>query len=322
MIPAFQNRLQSVNPEYENFERLQTLQVNLGDLCNLHCTHCHVDASPRGSHIMGKEVMSRIIEYLSRHPRLVLDITGGCPEMNPDFRFLIEQTAGLTHRRMLRSNLVIMAEKGWEWLPEFCRDHELVIVGSLPCYFEDNVDRQRGSGVYLKCIQALKTLNDLGYGTELELNLVYNPGGSYIPGSQCELEHAYKKELKAQHGVIFNQLFTITNAPIGRFREFLEADGSYMDYLGKLAGRFNPDTAGNIMCRSLISIDWQGKIYNCDFNQALRMPVTADDGSEITLSDLNGDIMPGKKIRLSEHCYCCTAGEGSSCTGALLSVNE
>lgn len=318
MIPAFQDRLQSVNPEYENFESLQTLQVNLGNICNLHCTHCHVDASARGKEIMGKGVMLQIVEYLSQHPQRILDITGGCPEMNPHFRFLIEQTAGLASRRMLRSNLVIMAEKGWEWLPEFCREHELVIVGSLPCYLEENVDRQRGSGVYHKSIVVLKMLNTLGYGTELELNLVYNPGGNYIPGSQMQLEEAYKKELKDRHGINFNHLFTITNAPIGRFKEHLEADGSYTDYLRKLASRFNPDAAGNIMCRTLISVDWLGVVYNCDFNQALRMPITADDGSEVTVADLDDVVMNGKKILLSQHCYCCTAGEGSSCTGALI----
>lgn len=318
MIPAFQDRLQSVNPAYENFESLQTVQVNLGNLCNLHCTHCHVDASSRGTEVMGKEVMLQIVGYLSRHPRLILDVTGGCPEMNPDFRFLIDQTAGLASRRMLRSNLVIMAENGWQWLPEFCRDHDLVIVGSLPCYLEENVDRQRGRGAYGKSIEVLKKLNALGYGTELELNLVYNPGGNYIPGSQMQLEDAYKKELKARYGIVFNHLFTITNAPIGRFKEHLEADGSYTDYLRKLANRFNPDAAGNIMCRTMISIDWQGAVYNCDFNQALKMPVTADDGSTVTLSDLDDVVMNGKKIRLSQHCYCCTAGEGSSCTGALI----
>jgi len=218
----------------------------------------------------------------------------------------------------LRSNLVIMAENGWEWLPEFCHDQKLIVVGSLPCYLEENVDRQRGSGVYRKSIEVLKKLNALGYGTDLELNLVYNPGGNYIPGSQLELEGAYKAELKARYGIIFNHLFTITNAPIGRFKEHLEADGSYTEYLRKLANRFNPDAAGNIMCRTLISVDWLGVVYSCDFNQALKMPITADDGSKVTLSDLDDVVMNGKKIRLSQHCYCCTAGEGSSCTGALI----
>ena len=318
MVPLFKDRLQTVNPEYETFESLQTLQVNLGNLCNLHCTHCHVDASSRGTEIMGIDVMDQIAGFLTRHPGLTLDITGGCPEMNPNFRYLIEQTEGVAPRRMLRSNLAIMTESGWEWLPEFCRSQNLTIVGSLPCYLEENVNQQRGAGVYQKSIQVLKRLNSLGYGKVLELNLVYNPGGEFVPGSQQGLEAAYKTELSVNHGIIFNHLFTITNAPIGRFREHLEATGTYSDYLRMLAGRFNPEAAGNIMCRTLISVDWQGKIFNCDFNQALEMPVTADDGSEITISELDEASMNGKQIELAQHCYCCTAGEGSSCTGALV----
>jgi len=317
MLPSFKDRLQAVNPEYETFASLHTLQVNLGNLCNLHCTHCHVGASRRGTEIMGTAVMEQIVKFLKRHPDLTLDITGGCPEMNPDFRYLIEQTNGLASRRLLRSNLAIMAEQGWEWLPEYCRNHELTIIGSLPCYLEENVDRQRGSGVYQKCIQVLKQLNSLGYGTEQELNLVYNPGGNFVAGSQQGLEAAYKTELSTNHGIIFNRLFTITNAPIGRFREHLEVTGTYSDYLQMLAGRFNPEAAGSIMCRTLISVDWQGKIYNCDFNQALGMPVTAADGSELFISQLEDASMRGKQIDLAQHCYCCTAGEGSSCNGAL-----
>jgi radical SAM/Cys-rich protein len=318
MVLSFKDRLLAVNPEFETFESLQTLQVNLGNLCNLYCSHCHVNASSRGSEIMGVEVMEQIVRFLRHRPDLTLDITGGCPEMNPDFRKFIEMTDGLATRRMLRSNLAIMAEQGWEWLPEFCRAHDVTIIGSLPCYLEENVNRQRGEGVYQKCIQALKRLNALGYGSEVDVNLVYNPGGDFVPGSQQVLEGAYKAELLARHGIIFNYLFTITNAPIGRFREHLEADGTYSDYLRMLAGRFNPEAAANIMCRTLISVDWQGKLYNCDFNQALDMPVTADDGSEISISELEYDGMNGKQIHLSQHCYCCTAGEGSSCTGALV----
>lgn len=318
-MPApFQDRLQAVNPEYETFENLQTLQINLGNLCNLHCSHCHVDASSRGSEIMGRPVMDQIASFLRHHPGLILDITGGAPEMNPDFRYFIEKTEGLSAKRLLRSNLAIMAEAGWEWLPEFCRKHDLTIIASLPCYLEENVDHQRGRGVYLKSIQALKQLNSLGYGTNLELNLVYNPGGGFVPGSQSELEQAYTAELTARHGIVFNHLFVITNAPIGRFREHLEAEGQYADYLRLLAERFNPESAGNIMCRTLISVDWLGKIYNCDFNQALKMPVTAADGSGIVIAELDKAEMNGKKILLSQHCYCCTAGEGSSCTGALI----
>lgn len=317
MVLSFKDRLQAVNPEYETFERLQTLQVNLGNLCNLHCTHCHVDASSRGTEIMGTDVMDQIAGFLTRHPNLTLDITGGCPEMNPNFRYLIERTEGLTLRRMLRSNLTIMAEPEWEWLPEFCGSHELTIVGSLPCYLEENVDQQRGTGVYQKSIKVLKKLNSLGYGEKMELDLVYNPGGDYVPGNQQGLEAVYKAELSARHGIVFNNLFTITNAPIGRFREHLEADGTYAEYLRMLAGRFNAKVAGNIMCRTLVSVDWQGRVYNCDYNQAMNMPVTVADGSEIRISELEDAALNGKRIELSQHCYCCTAGDGSSCTGAL-----
>lgn len=318
MVTLFKDRLQAVNPAFETFESLQTLQVNLGNLCNLHCRHCHVNASSLGTEIMGTEVMAQIAEFLTHHPDITLDITGGCPEMNPNFRYLIERTEGLAPRRMLRSNLAIMAEQGFEWLPEFCRSHNLTIVGSLPCYLEENVDQQRGNGVYQKSIQVLKRLNTIGFGTEVELNLVYNPGGSFVPGTQQGLEAAYKEELSVTHGITFNHLFTITNAPIGRFREHLEATGTYTEYLRLLAGKFNPKTAGNIMCRNLISVDYLGRIYNCDFNQVLGMPIMSDDGSEIFISELDDGGMNGKRILLSQHCYCCTAGEGSSCTGALV----
>lgn len=318
MVASFQERLQAVNPEYETFERLQTLQVNLGNLCNLNCSHCHVEASGRGTEIMNRTVMDQIALFLQRHQNLALDITGGCPEMNPDFCYLIEITDRLAQRRLLRSNLAIMAEPGREWLPEYCRSHDLTVIGSLPCYLEDNVDRQRGEGVYQSSIKVLKRLNTLGYGTELELDLVYNPGEGFVPGRQLGLEAAYKQELSSRHGIVFNHLFTITNAPIGRFRAHLEAGSSYTAYLRLLSERFNPDAAEKIMCRTLISVDWEGRLFNCDFNQALKMPLTAVDGSVMTLSNLEGDLLPGKKILLSQHCYCCTAGEGSSCTGALV----
>lgn len=318
MIPDFQERLHSINPDFGTFEGLKTLQVNLGNLCNLQCGHCHLNASLRGSEIMERGIMRQIADFLTQHPGITLDVTGGCPEMNPDFRFFTEITVILSPRRLLRSNLAIMAEPGWEWLPEFCRQHGWIITGSLPCYLEENVDRQRGNGVYQNCIEALKRLNALGYGTEVELNLVYNPGGAYIPGSQKDLEIAYKSEMLLRHGIRFNNLFTITNAPLGRFREHLEYEGTYSDYMRLLADRFNPEAAGAIMCRTLISVDWLGRVYNCDFNQALGMSVTAADGAAINISDLNADYMTGEKILLSQHCYSCTAGEGSSCTGALV----
>jgi radical SAM/Cys-rich protein len=293
------------------------LQVNLGNLCNLSCVHCHLGASPNGKRVMDKEVMKRIVGFLSRKSGLVLDITGGCPEMNPDFRFLVEATDGLAQRRIVRSNLTIMTEPGMEWLPEFYREHQLVITASLPCYLEENVDRQRGKGVYNRSISALKQLNMLGYGGKLELNLVYNPGGNYIPGSQKALELAYKAELLEHHGIVFNHLYTITNAPIGRFREYLEFQGLLERYLNLLATSFNPDAAGNIMCRTLVSIDWKGFLYNCDFNQAIGLPITEEQRGILKIEDLEAAAIKGNELFLAQHCYCCTAGEGSSCTGAL-----
>jgi len=317
MVAAFKERLRELDPMYVTFEGLQTLQVNLGNLCNLSCAHCHVNASPAGNLIMGSEVMDKIVGFLSRRPCITLDITGGCPEMNPHFRALVEGTWGFSPRRMVRSNLAILTEPGMEWLPAFYRDQELVVIASLPCYLEENVERQRGPGVFARSIEALRTLNELGYGDTLELNLVYNPGGPFIPGSQRELEEAYKAELLLRHGIRFNNLYTIANAPIGRFREHLEATGTYERYLTTLATRFNPDTAPTIMCRSLISVDWQGVLYNCDFNQATGLPITGNDGTLLTIDDLDEAATTGTELFLAQHCYCCTAGEGSSCTGAL-----
>ena len=317
MVAAFKERLREINPVFITFDTLQTLQVNLGNLCNLACSHCHVGASPRGKQVMGRDVMEKIAGLLSRMPGLTLDITGGCPEMNPHFRFLVEATAGLSPRRIVRSNLTVVTEPGMEWLPEFYRSHGLVITASLPCYLEENVDGQRGQGVYARSIAALKRLNAIGYGRELELNLVYNPGGGFIPGSQRELEAAYQAEMLERHGIVFNHLYTIANAPIGRFREYLEAKGAYERYLNLLATSFNPDAAANIMCRTLVSVDWKGFLYNCDFNQAVGLPITGGDGRILKIDDLAEAALRNAELFLSQHCYCCTAGEGSSCTGAL-----
>lgn len=317
MVAAFKEMLREIDPLYITFESLQTLQVNLGNLCNLSCTHCHMGASPAGDRIMGREVMEKIVGFLSRRPEITLDITGGCPEMNPHFRYLVEATAGLSPRRMLRSNLAIMTEPGMEWLPSFCREQRLVIIASLPCYLEENVDAQRGRGVYNRSIEALKILNALGYGDTLELNLVYNPGGPFVPGGQRELEKAYKAELMERHGIRFNSLYTIANAPIGRFREYLESKGAYERYLAMLVTRFNPDAARNIMCRTLVSVDWKGFLYNCDFNQATGLPITGAGGEILKIYDLEEAARTGAELFLAQHCYCCTAGEGSSCTGSL-----
>lgn len=317
MVAAFKERLQELNPVFVTFDSLQTLQLNLGNLCNLSCAHCHINASPFGQQLMGQEVMDRVIRFLARQNAITLDLTGGCPEMNPLFRYLIEATAGLSPRRIVRSNLTILEEPGMNWLPEFYRDHGLVVTASLPCYLQENVDLQRGNGVHSRSIAALRKLNRVGYGLSHELNLVYNPAAAYIPGSQKELEVAYKAELFERYGITFNNLYTITNAPIGRFREYLEAKGAYDRYLNLLATSFNPHTAGNIMCRTLVSVDWNGFLYNCDFNQAIGLPIADENGHILKIEDLEQTVQEGTALSLSQHCYCCTAGEGSSCTGTI-----
>ena len=317
MVAAFKERLEQIDPGFVRFDSLRTLQVNLGDLCNLACNHCHVAASPRGEKIMGLEVMANIIDFIGRQGGITLDITGGCPEMNPHFRYFMEATAGLSSRRSVRSNLAILTEPGMEWLPGFYRKQRPVIIASLPCYLEENVDRQRGAGVYERSIAALMILNAIGYGDELELDLVYNPGDDFVSGSQKELEAAYRKELLERHGIRFTSLYTITNAPIGRFREQLAARGALDRYLELLAGSFNPEAAGQIMCRTLVSVDWQGLLYNCDFNQSVGLPITGKDGRPLRIDDLEDAVQSGAELLLAQHCYCCTAGEGSSCNGAL-----
>jgi len=318
MVPAFKERLKGIDPGFTRFVKLETLQVNLGDQCNMRCAHCHIGASPEGRHIMEKPVIDQVAAFLERTPGTTLDMTGGCPEMSPHFRDLVEATADASPRRIVRSNLTILTDAGFEWLPEFFREQALVVTASLPCYLEENVDRQRGKGTHSRSIEALRRLNALGYGDELELNLVYNPGGDFVPGSQQGLEAAYRKELAEQYGIRFNHLYTITNAPIGRFRQYLEEKGLYERYLNLLATRFNPDAARNIMCRSLISVDWEGVLYNCDFNQAIGLPMTDEEGQILKIEDLEAEARNGKELLLSEHCYCCTAGEGSSCTGSLV----
>lgn len=319
MVPHFKEKLKELNPYYTTFDILQTLQVNLGDRCNLQCSHCHTKASPSGNRTMGRKVMDDIAAFLSRQPGIILDITGGCPEMNPHFRYFVECTADVPRRRIVRSNLAIMAEPGMEWLPEFYRNQGLVVTASLPCYLQETVDLQRGSGAYEKGIQALKRLNSLGYGDVLELNLVHNPAGPFLPASQSALADAYRTELHERHGIRFNNLYILANAPIGRFRDYLEERGAYERYLNKLAVNFNPDAGDGIMCRRLVSVDCNGTLYNCDFNLALGIPITGTDGRPLNVSNIEAATRKGKELCLAQHCYCCTAGEGSSCTGALTS---
>jgi radical SAM/Cys-rich protein len=319
MALNFKERITGINRDWSLFQELKTLQVNLGNFCNQRCIHCHVNAGPFGKQIMKKEVMNDIIRFISKTPGLILDITGGCPEMNPHFRFFVDKAKECTSKIMVRSNLTVMLEEGMEWIPDYFKENRICLVCSLPCYTEDNVDKQRGEGIFEKSIKALKILNRLGYGIEdeLELDLVYNPGGAFLPPLQEKLEKDYKQRLKEDFGVVFHHLFTITNAPINRFRKYLEANGKLKEYQGLLEKSFNPDTAENIMCRTLLSVDWQGILYNCDFNQALGLPLRDEKGRLLEITNLSIEEMKGTEIILDNHCYCCTAGFGSSCTGTL-----
>lgn len=320
MTTEFRDVIENLNPGLLRFDELRTLQVNLGNKCNQSCAHCHVQAGPTGKKMMPRAIMQKIIDFLRNHPNLCIDITGGCPELNSNFKFFIDNVCELTSRLMVRTNLTVLLEPGLDWVAKWYRERGVVLVASLPCYTKENVDKQRGKSVFEKSIAVLRTLNELGYGYEeqLELNLVYNPGADFLPGPQEQLEADYKRELDEKYGIRFNKLFTITNAPIGRFRQYLEVNGRLEKYQQHLVENFNPDAAENIMCRSLVSVDYRGVLYNCDFNQALRLPIIDSKGLPATIEQLE-DILSGNlEIITSEHCFSCTAGAGSSCTGSLV----
>jgi radical SAM/Cys-rich protein len=297
---------------------LETLQVNLGYVCNLSCVHCHVNAGPQRTEIMSLEVIEQVLALLVASGVQTLDLTGGAPELNPHFRYLVREARRLGVRVIDRCNLTILFEPGQEDLASFLAEQEVEVVASLPCYLEDNVEEQRGKGVYDDSIRAIRQLNALGYGSDpaLQLNLVYNPVGPVLPPPQSALEQDYRRELGARFGIRFNQLFTITNMPISRFGAVLLSQGHYVDYMALLRDNFSQDNLGTLMCRSLYSIDWRGYVYDCDFNQMLDLPVMASDRRHI--SDLlSRGSEPGLSVRTGEHCYGCTAGQGSSCGGAL-----
>ncbi|MBI2841421.1 MAG: arsenosugar biosynthesis radical SAM protein ArsS [Acidobacteria bacterium] len=296
---------------------VRTLQVNVGKLCNQACHHCHVEAGPARTETMSAEVADRVLELLARSPGVeTLDLTGGAPELNPNFRRLVVEARRLGRQVIDRCNLTILLEPGMEQLSEFMAAQQVRIVASLPCYQAKNVDKQRGRGVFDKSIDAMRRLNRLGYGTPgspLEIDLVYNPGGAYLPPPQDQLEAQYREELGRLFGLRFNRLLTITNMPIKRFADFLDRVGQSQAYMCLLANHFNPATVGGLMCRSLLNIGWDGRMYDCDFNQMLEIPTPARTIWEIhSLSALTG-----RQISTGRHCFGCTAGAGSSCTGAL-----
>ncbi len=300
-------------------EALSTLQVNLGYLCNLSCTHCHVNAGPTRKEIMSLDVVDLIIQALQKLDIKTLDLTGGAPEMNPHFKYLVSRARQLGVEVIDRCNLMILHEPGYEEMASFLAENKVVITASLPCYSEENVEKQRGKGIFDGSITALQALNSLGYGRdpELQLNLVYNPQDLNLPPAQAGLESDYKRILKEGFDIDFNQLYTITNMPISRFGGWLLAKGLYDQYMGILKDSYAESNLDSVMCKSLISIDYQGYVYDCDFNQMLEMPLIATSKAKPHLKDMLKQKLEGKPIAIGEHCYGCTAGQGSSCGGAL-----
>lgn len=300
--------------------KLDTLQVNLGYLCNQQCLHCHVNAGPKRTEIMEKETVDQLLAYLKASNIKKLDLTGGAPEMNPNFRFLVSEARRLGVHVIDRCNLTILSETGFEDMAEFLAEQQVEVVASLPCYLQDNVDRQRGKGVFDASLAGLKKLNAQGYGqagSGLELNLMYNPQGPSLPPSQVELEAAYREHLRDDYGIEFSNLFTLTNMPIQRFGSMLVSKGEFDDYMQLLRDNFKQDNLDNVMCRNLISIDWQGYVYDCDFNQMLNLPAQLSPVPKTHIKDLMGVNIEGMPIVIKDHCYGCTAGQGSSCGGAL-----
>ncbi len=303
--------------------RVTTLQVNVGKLCNMACHHCHVDAGPKRTEIMPREVAARVVEVLAKNRDVdVVDFTGGAPELNPSFRWLVVQARRLGRRVIDRCNLTVLFEPGMEDMPDFLARNEVAIVASLPCYQTANVDAQRGKGAFDKSIEALRRLNAIGYGqpgSKLTLDLVYNPVGAWLPPAQAPLETKYKEELARLFGISFGRLLTITNMPISRFAHALSRDGKHDEYATLLVNHFNRATIDGLMCRSLVSVGWDGQLYDCDFNQMLDMPLGAAAATGArTIWDVDDlAVLEAQRIATGRHCHACTAGAGSSCSGAL-----
>lgn len=318
-LPKFEDKLSESGLYPLKPTGIEIFQVNVGYMCNQTCKHCHVDAGPDRKEIMTRETMKLCLEVLIDSDIPTVDLTGGAPEMNPDFRWFVEEIRKLDRHVMVRSNLTILTvNPSYRTLPVFYAENEVEVISSLPYYLQSNTDRQRGEGVFRKSIEALRMLNEVGYGKEesgLEINLVCNPVGAYLPADQASLEIDYKRVLKQKYDIDFNNLYTITNMPISRFLEFLLISGNYEDYMEKLVTSFNPSAAMGVMCRNTISVDWQGYLYDCDFNQMLGIKV--EDNVPNHLKNFDEIRLNHRNICVDQHCYGCTAGAGSSCGGAI-----
>lgn len=296
---------------------VDTLQVNLGYLCNQSCIHCHVNAGPNRTELMSSETVDQVLEFARRNNVGLIDLTGGAPELNPEFRRLVTSARAAGIRVMDRCNLTVLFEPGQEDTAGFLADQSVEITASLPCYSQDNVDAQRGKGVFDKSIAGLQALNALGYGDHLTLNLVYNPQGPVLPPSQEELEADYRRFLGESFDIRFSALFTIANMPIQRFGSTLISKGRFDEYMGVLRAAHRDDNLDAVMCRDLISIDWQGYVFDCDFNQMLGLPLRSGSRLRTHIAELNAEALRGNPIVVRDHCFGCTAGQGSSCGGAL-----
>lgn len=317
-LPSFEETLAAHGLGALRAEKITTLQINVGKLCNQACKHCHVDAGPNRTEIMTRETVEQVLAVVHRFHVPVVDITGGAPELNPHFDRLVAGAREAGAHVIVRHNLTVQFTPGKETLPDFFRAHAVEVIASLPYFLAQQTDAQRGHGVFDRSIAALQRLNAIGYGVEgsgLILNLVYNPAGAFLPPEQSSIERDFKREMAVRYGLEFNHLYTITNMPIHRFLNYLQRSGNYERYMEKLVHSFNPATVAGLMCRTLVSVGWDGKLYDCDFNQMLELPLT--DGMPRTLADLDLDRLAGRCITTGAHCFGCTAGAGSSCGGAV-----
>jgi len=298
--------------------RTEVLQVNVGKLCNLTCMHCHVNAGPKRKEIMARSTIDRIVDWFAHTDIPTIDLTGGAPEMILDFRYFVDRVKALSLSRHVidRCNLTILVESGYDGLAAFLAEHAVEIIASMPCYSAENVNAQRGEGVFDASIEALHLLNSLGYGTDLPLHLVYNPVGAFLPPPQAELEADYKRELREHFGIVFNRLYTITNLPIARFASYLRHNNKLAEYMQLLIENFNPATIDGLMCRNTISVGWRGEVYDCDFNQQLGMQW--ENGRPLFLWYVDPEEVENREIMTGNHCFGCAAGAGSSCGGALV----